>query len=555
MKRNFNTNENIDINNFNSKEFDNFRSDNDKAKVQSNNTFFDNNLDFFSLTANQVKQNPKLEIKINSNQNKLQQNSLENNKSTTNLDLDMFKDVDQKNVLKKNFEFDFNNNNANNFANSNSSRKNSNNNYVIYNPFFEIKPNLNVNIAGNNDENNQTKLNNSNIPTGIANNPDDTLQTKLLHIENNENEFREKTKEREAEELMKKNQTINFDNIFDVLDKNEKKNKVHFNDDFNNNINLPADYINLDDFQSGKMNEYNNQAVNKNHNDDEIYDEIQEENNNINHIKGDGDSLYIESHREEDLLAQNGLFYDFSEKFETPFSKKGPISSKKLDQGKEKSKLKNDNIFTNNDSLGKINYFNLKHKKYFDCDQEVIVSQLEVIFMDVFANYDFDHLKKKLQNASKDNILRSENKIGYLTNLPIFKNNADLMNINPNRMKILESNIKYIREVKSDGNGFYRAFMFSLLESYIIHVNIEKIRDIVNDINELIDQPLSNNIEINKLEIFSIFNCILEVLDAKNKQIDQAYNILINAYGYSSNFDNVNFFYNLIIIFNFNFSV
>jgi hypothetical protein len=236
----------------------------------------------------------------------------------------------------------------------------------------------------------------------------------------------------------------------------------------------------------------------------------------------------------------NGIFISYSDKHEKPFGKISALSAKKIDFLKRKTKLINDNMFSDEKSFAKINKNNLDSlalKKHFAYDAEVLVSQVEEIFLDLFQNYDFDHLKKKLKTPTKDARWRAEAKISYLQTISIFKANANLTNFNAIKLKTFETNAKYVRKIKSDGNGFYRCFMFALVESFILNENVAGIRNILIDVNEIIDLPLSNSLEVNKQEIFGIFNCILENLELNN--ISNAYAVFINAYGFSSNFDNV----------------
>ena len=71
----------------------------------------------------------------------------------------------------------------------------------------------------------------------------------------------------------------------------------------------------------------------------------------------------------------------------------------------------------------------------------------------------------------------------------------------------------------------------------ILNENTLQIRNILNDINTIIDSSLTKSVEINKYEVFGIFNCILEKIELND--VANAYMNFIHAYGYSSNFDNV----------------
>ena len=207
--------------------------------------------------------------------------------------------------------------------------------------------------------------------------------------------------------------------------------------------------------------------------------------------------------------------------------------------------IKNDNFFSEEKSFSKIQYHDLKFKKHFNYDHEVLQFQIESIFSEICNNTEIGNLEKKLLNPTYDIRNKSKNKVGDLITIQTFKTNNYLFDINPTKLKILDTNIKYIREIKSDGNGFYRTHMFCLLEYIIFSGNISDLINIIADINDLIDLPLTNNnLIINKQELFGIFKCILSHLEKNEKNL--AYTIFLSAYGLSSTFDSVK-----LIIFNF----
>jgi len=579
----------INENDFSSKDYKNIDFDFHQANNQqkrSDNFIFDNITFDFDINSRKEQilvkaNNPKLEIKVNNNANNkyhvneniFNTNERENIENQQEKISEMFRDFDKNKIVNGNLEFDFTANKKDknpmnpigversNLKKENFEIKNKN----VYN--FEIKNNPNNPNSKNITTKNSLKSEGKNRNGQFQ---EDGMQDQLLNSDNNfyinSNRYDniqlkdpECEKEKNAEELMQKNQNINFDKIiFDVLDKNEKKKNVNFDQEYlesnSNNNHFPADYINLDDFQSGKMNEYNNKAVNKNHKDsidinykvDQIKMQIQDE---VPVIE-DSDSLYIQS-RLDDYKQGNGIFNSYSEKLEKPFvNKVSDLNNKKIDYLKRKTKINEDNFFSEEKSFGKIKIDNnFQLRKNFSYDPMVLVSEIEAIFLNLFENYDFDKLKKKLKNPTKESKAKSESKISYLQTWQIFKSNANLINFNPSKLKLIEAQTKFIREIKTDGNGFYRAFMFAILESYILNENISGIRNLLIEINEIIDVPLSNKIEINKQEILIIFNSILEHLELND--IETAYSIFINAYGvnsespmlfetpYTTSFDNV----------------
>ncbi len=131
----------------------------------------------------------------------------------------------------------------------------------------------------------------------------------------------------------------------------------------------------------------------------------------------------------------------------------------------------------------------------------------------------------------------------------IFKNNFNnsknttLLNSGNNNMipfdlDNLKNEIRCWRESISDGDSFYRMFMFSLIEYYILNKNLHEIKKILFDVNRIYES-YSNKSQKNISYLFStrkidysivviIFNLIIEAL--KSNQIDKAYDVLLNAY-------------------------
>ena len=89
-------------------------------------------------------------------------------------------------------------------------------------------------------------------------------------------------------------------------------------------------------------------------------------------------------------------------------------------------------------------------------------------------------------------------------------------------------NFNYWRSVKGDGNSFYRTFMFSLIEYYILYNIIEELRKLISEISSdnLIEEYNNNKIDY-KLP-FYIFGTILHLLS--KGEIKEAYDIFINSY-------------------------
>ena len=104
-----------------------------------------------------------------------------------------------------------------------------------------------------------------------------------------------------------------------------------------------------------------------------------------------------------------------------------------------------------------------------------------------------------------------------------------------------DSKIRKIRMVKSDGDSFYRSFMFALLEYHIIKNNLMELNEILSDIGNLLDKDfLKNNIVIrfiviNKNAVQAVLKKIYDLLLTKRKT--EAYQVFIMAYFIDDNFD------------------
>ena len=91
-----------------------------------------------------------------------------------------------------------------------------------------------------------------------------------------------------------------------------------------------------------------------------------------------------------------------------------------------------------------------------------------------------------------------------------------------------EKYIEYWREVYSDGNTFYRIFMFKLIENYITNNNIKQIQILFsNIINESYYESYDEK-EIDKKKVFGIFELIIKYMN--NNEIDKAYYLFKNSY-------------------------
>jgi hypothetical protein len=105
------------------------------------------------------------------------------------------------------------------------------------------------------------------------------------------------------------------------------------------------------------------------------------------------------------------------------------------------------------------------------------------------------------------------------------------LNVDHEIEEITKKEISAFREIKCDGDSFYRAFMFGLFEYYILHQNIHEIKKLVLDIYRINKNPRatifkSRNIDFNKALV--IFYLIIEHI--LNNNTERAYDTFIRAY-------------------------
>ena len=86
----------------------------------------------------------------------------------------------------------------------------------------------------------------------------------------------------------------------------------------------------------------------------------------------------------------------------------------------------------------------------------------------------------------------------------------------------------YWRTSLSDGNSFYRVFMYSLIENYITNQNINELKKLICDIIQEDYITLYRNKGIDVYIVLQIFNKIISLLE--NNQIEESYKIFNKAY-------------------------
>ena len=129
--------------------------------------------------------------------------------------------------------------------------------------------------------------------------------------------------------------------------------------------------------------------------------------------------------------------------------------------------------------------------------------------------------------------------IGPIQNMTSFAMVYSLTNKDTHVLKDLIALFTFWRKIKTDGNSFYRTFMFALLEYYIFIKNIHEIQKVILGVMRLADDEVLSNGQntIDFKEVLGIFYFIYDQLSKGNYY--QAYLVLLNAYKLENNaFDN-----------------
>ena len=162
--------------------------------------------------------------------------------------------------------------------------------------------------------------------------------------------------------------------------------------------------------------------------------------------------------------------------------------------------------------------------------KEEISQQLKV--KSILANTHNDSIISNSQNVNPKMI----GLIEPMENLAIY---YSLSLNDSSAFKSLLQHFNYWRKVETDGDSFYRTFMFSLLEYFIFTKNIHEIQKIILAITRLSDDDiLSGEQAVDFKKILVIFYFIYEQITKGNFM--NAYQIMLNAYELEDHsFDNV----------------
>lgn len=317
--------------------------------------------------------------------------------------------------------------------------------------------------------------------------------------------------------------------------------------------------INFDDI----LNNVNFKEAEQNQKKSENF--IQVDSDKINPVHVDDDIGYINQYinqNEIDLASQQDQYQEFVGKiiqFSIMKEKDKPYGKSKI--GKEskekiierKSTFIKDNYFSNSKNghiqiLEKLNSQNLP--SYLNLlDEEALNIQIQMIFEDMLMNStDLDDIKLLLSKFKID-ITINLSPIGPLTDI-IYD---DSYKVIKDSLKDIIRNFKGKRQVLSDGNGFYRAFMFSLIERHILNKDTFNIKKIVFDFNEKINTMIFKRKDMKEEANKNVFNAVFyNILDnLESNRIKEAYVFFIKAFHKFTNFDQALIKYMRIALYSF----
>jgi hypothetical protein len=195
-----------------------------------------------------------------------------------------------------------------------------------------------------------------------------------------------------------------------------------------------------------------------------------------------------------------------------------------------KSKLFNDDGF----STSKSNFSNKNLTPYLELDNETLNYQILSIFEEMLCNIDINRTKEQFITFFLDEYLH-QSPISPLSTLDSMLDFTELSKVNGLKTG-LSSEIHSWRLILGDGNCYYRAFMFAMIENFILNKDLYSIKKLLFDINNIIGTQFNKKNEvIDKSEMNIAFYLILDCLD--NNCIQEAYDIFIKSYYVYKTFD------------------
>ncbi len=336
--------------------------------------------------------------------------------------------------------------------------------------------------------------------------------------------------------IMDQNKGIDFDNILNFVelkDNPNTTNNIIANNNLNNNIKKSLKYP--DENYDAYFNQ-NNQGLNKNKNENFFYKDSM---NNFSQKNSPPENRIEVNYGNGNDVIRNldtnslGKHFQMAQAldFDVAYGRSKNSKEKIEEIPSRKARIFNDDHLS---SIRNERNFVIERAKFFkgimNFDEESLNIQIQDIFNDMLIKTDnIERTTSELQNYKLDETI-NVSPIGYLNN--INKSLNDLGSLTND----VKREIGGSRYILNDGNGFYRAFIFSLLESYVLNLNLIEIKKFIFDFNTKIERVLKRkDSKINKDFMNLIFSLILDAME--NRKIREAYEILIKSYLLYPNFD------------------
>ena len=165
----------------------------------------------------------------------------------------------------------------------------------------------------------------------------------------------------------------------------------------------------------------------------------------------------------------------------------------------------------------------ITRKYYITLDEQLDVTLKELpSFNDLFSPFfstgitSDKYIKEILEN--KPNTYNS-----VISPLLVFENYLKQYNIIGS---LLSNNIKFIRKIRNDGDSFYIAFMYSLLENYILSGNLRELQKVILDIYKVLQTKLEEHKD-KKTDIDRFFKIYYDILNLVDRGLTiQAHTLL-----------------------------
>ncbi len=144
-------------------------------------------------------------------------------------------------------------------------------------------------------------------------------------------------------------------------------------------------------------------------------------------------------------------------------------------------------------------------------------------------------IKSRLDRIDLNEDMSINSNLGPLCDLKAMTNLSGITQCK-SYIEDLAKTFSYARKALNDGNSFYRAFMFALLEQYIITRNLCELDNFIITFNELLGVAFkSHDVVIDKENVLHILYIIKRHIESND--IISAYHTFLKSYLEFPNFD------------------